>query len=216
MTKVRPGAQGGVTKLHVGCGPKNMLDDWWNVDVIPFRGLDQQLDVTKNWGMKDCLHFIYAEHFLEHLPLRSAFVFLANARESLIANGKIRLSTPSLEWVLATHFPSGQDDQSAIIKGTFSINRAFYGWGHSFLYSKPMLTNILQAAGFANILFQDYGVSSSPELCGLERHGGFSRRYGLPSVWIVEAQATDKDIQVEGGFMALAHEEFIKYVDGGH
>ena len=35
-----PNDPGGIARLHVGCGPKNLMADWWNVDIRSFKGID--------------------------------------------------------------------------------------------------------------------------------------------------------------------------------
>lgn len=65
----------GLKKLQVGCGPQNLMSDWWNVDIRAFPGIDQVMDVTKPWPF-DGVEYVYGEHFLEHLRLEGAIAFL--------------------------------------------------------------------------------------------------------------------------------------------
>lgn len=39
----------GIKRVQVGCGPHNILSDWWNVDIRQFDGIDQEMDVTMPW-----------------------------------------------------------------------------------------------------------------------------------------------------------------------
>lgn len=207
MTPLQP------RRVHVGCGPKNILAEWWNVDLRPFPGVDQVLDVTSEWPWKE-LDFVYGEHFLEHLPLDGALRFLKFACKALGADGRIRLSTPALEWVLKTHFSFAEDSEVAINE-TFAINRAFHGWGHKFLYSKSHLSSMLEAAGFEEPTFHEYGHSTTETLQGLERHGGYRVVGGYPSVWIVEA-SPGRDLNTDTRFLKDCEAKFLRYVASGH
>ncbi|WP_025895701.1 class I SAM-dependent methyltransferase [Kordiimonas gwangyangensis] len=102
--KLSPIEEGGIARVQVGCGPKNIKPDWWNVDIRPFPGIDAVMDVTKVWPWRGVLDYVYGEHFLEHLSLSDAIDFLTHSRAALKHGGALRLTTPSVEWVLKTHF----------------------------------------------------------------------------------------------------------------
>jgi len=214
--RLGPSHPNGIKKVQIGCGPHNILTDWWNVDIRPFPGIDQVMDVTKPWPFND-LEYVYGEHFLEHLSLEGAVDFLNNAWKSLKPRGIIRLSTPSLEWVLSTHFNLSEPSAEQRISSTFAINRAFHGWGHQFLYSQEFLTSVLENVGWREIQYCEYGKSEQPALTKLERHGRVSFFNGYPSVWIVEAMRGDSpsnsDIAAYNNFL---EQSYIKYVRGGH
>lgn len=201
-------------KLHLGCGPKSIMKEWWNVDIRSFPGIDEEMDVTKEWKYIDCFEYIYGEHFIEHLNIQDAYQFLCYANKSLIADGKIRLSTPSLEWVVKTHFTFTDSDETSCNQ-TLKTNRAFHGWGHRFLYSKAFLELILRASGFCDITFFEYSQSKDPELTNIESHGGYSCSYGFPSVWIVEAKK-GLTAKPDNKFLDLVYKEFVSHVNAGH
>lgn len=206
----------GIKQVQVGCGPHNVLPDWWNVDIRAFKGIDEVMDVTKPWVWEDALDYVYGEHFIEHLELKGAMDFLFNAFRALREGGKIRLSTPSLEWVLSTHFDVNALDDEVKVAKTLSVNRAFHGWGHQFLYSQAFLKKIVASVGFEDIAFFSYGESGDPNLNNMERHGGFRVSQGFPSVWIVEATRPEGRGNVDGGFIDSCHNNYIKYVMAGH
>ncbi|HVR41186.1 MAG TPA: hypothetical protein VMU84_18980 [Thermoanaerobaculia bacterium] len=171
-------------KLHVGCGPVH-LDGWINIDNRRYPAADYL------WDVRDGLPFrglarIFAEHFLEHLPLWEAQRFLTDCRNALADDGALRLSTPNLDWILATH------------RGSFELNKAFRGWGHQFLYDAATLTDVLHAAGFSRVEFHAYGESTIPELRGLERHERFADTPELPHVLVIEAHGHGKASDPEG------------------
>lgn len=206
----------GIKKLQVGCGPQNLMSDWWNVDIRAFPGIDQVMDVTKPWPF-DALEYVYGEHFLEHLRLEGAIAFLNNAWKSLKPGGVIRLSTPSLEWVLSTHFNLSETNPEARINYTFSINRAFHGWGHQFLYSKEFLTSLLQNLGWEKIEFCEYGKSKHPSLNGIEKHGGYQVANGYPNVWIVEGiRGNSRSESSVLSYQKSLDKSYVSYVRSGH
>ncbi len=205
-----------ITKVHVGCGPHNLLPEWWNVDLRDFKGIDQVMDVTCPWPWVNELHYIYGEHFLEHLSLEEGIQFLRHASHALCVGGKLRLSTPSLEWVLKTRFTFDEEGEKNRLQQTWLINRAFHGWGHKFLYSKAMLADLLQALGFRRIVFREYGESDDPVLQGIEQHGGWRVESGYPTVWIVEAIRPEKGLVVNEQFLEEAELWHMKYVRAGH
>src|SRR5215472_4449559 len=207
-----PEAIGGIRRLQVGCGPHNILSDWWNVDIRSFAGIDEVMDVTRSWRWSARLEYVFGEHFLEHLDIREGLKFLHFAGLALEIGGRIRLSTPSLEHVLSTHF--NLDHKQRDLSQTFAINRAFHGWGHRFLYSKEMLEHCVRSVGFDSVSFHHFGESPTPALQNLERHnpGGGGNR----GVWIVEAARSSNPLDLPADFLQRAEAEFGRYVDSGH
>lgn len=203
-------------KLHIGCGPKNIKDGWINIDIRKFPGVDLVMDVSQPWPSFGKISHIYAEHFLEHLSLNHAISFLTHASCNLHKDGRIRFSTPSLEWVLSTHFDLTKNSNTRPLSQSWAINRAFHGWGHKFLYSKEMLIEILSCTGFDNVTFHHYGESDDPHFIGIEQHGGYRLANEYPSVWICEATASTDNSHNLQRFLNDAQASFLKYVDSGH
>ena len=216
LQRLGPENPRGIKKVQVGCGPHNLMADWWNVDIRPFPGIDCVMDVTKPWPF-DGLEYVYGEHFLEHLSLEGAVAFLDNAWNSLKPGGVIRLSTPSLEWVLSTHFNLSETNPQRRIDSTFSINRAFHGWGHQFLYSKEYLSSLLEGLGWQGIRFFEYGKSDRPSLKNIERHGNYQVVNGYPNVWIVEATRGNNRSDSEVlSYKKTLDKSYISYIRSGH
>lgn len=174
------------TRLHIGSGSES-LPGWVNIDNKSLPGVDRVLDVRRGLPFRDVLS-IYAEHFLEHLSLDEGLAFLVECRRTLSEQGVLRLSTPNLDWVYATHYHPGQWPADAdAMRDCIQLNRAFRGWGHQFLYNRQMLGAALRGAGFAAVTFCRYGESGVPELSGLERHQTWQDSAELPHVLIAEA-----------------------------
>lgn len=174
------------TRLHIGCG-QEAIRGWINIDARPLPGVDRVLDVRQGLPFEDAAA-IYAEHFLEHLSPLDGLAFLRECRRVLAPDGILRLSTPNLDWVLASHYRFGQnlaEDERVI--DCFRLIRAFHGWGHEFLYNAGMLSAVLRAAGFDSVRFHSYGASDVAFLKGLERHETWEDTETLPHVLIAEA-----------------------------
>jgi len=169
----------------VGCG-REALPGWVNVDVEPFSSVDVVADVSKGLGFSDC-HAVFAEHFLEHLTIEEGIGFLVETHRALGDQGWLRLSTPNLEWVLATHYDAHAAPEEKALAG-LTLNRAFYGWGHRFLWNQSLLTEALEACGFTEIRWCRYGESELPFFQNLERHSTYEDSPQIPHVLIAEAR----------------------------
>ncbi len=173
-------------RLHLGSG-QLPIAGWVNIDVQALPGVDRVLDVRRGLPFEN-VAAIYGEHFLEHLELEEGLACLAECRRALAPDGILRISTPNLDWVFASHYRLGQwssDDEA--ISDCFRLNRAFHGWGHRFLYNRQALVAALTAAGFERITMHRYGESDVPELAGLERHEKSGDVPELPHVLIAQA-----------------------------
>lgn len=216
MIRLGPEHEHGIKKLQVGCGPKNILPDWWNVDIRQFPGIDLAMDVTQPWNLSN-LEYVYGEHFLEHLSLEGAIAFLDQAWQSLKPGGVIRLSTPSVEWVLSTHFELSETNPEKKVSSTFAINRAFNGWGHQFLYSQEFLTAVLENIGYQDVKYCEYGQSVHQALNDIEKHGGYRIANGYPTVWIVEGTKGESRSESQlASYISFIDDSYIKYVKSGH
>jgi predicted SAM-dependent methyltransferase len=172
-------------RLHVGCG-RARLQGWVNVDAQPLPGVDLVTDVTRGLGFSN-VEAIFAEHFLEHLTLSDALLFLAEAHRALIPGRWIRLSTPNLDWVWSTHYRFDHDPEVKR-QGALAINRAFRGWRHQFLWNRELLEEALVSCGFDEVRWCRYGESALPVFQGIERHETYHDTSDLPHVLVVEAR----------------------------
>lgn len=214
--RLSPSQPNGIKNLSVGCGPHHLRKNFWNTDIREFKGIDEAFNAVEPWPYIGILEHIYAEHFLEHLGVDEAINFLVYAGLALAEGGHIRLSTPSLEWVMSTHFRLDAACDEGRIADTLATNRAFHGWGHKFLYSKPFLRKLFDEIGFDDIQFCEYGRSDKETFSGIEQHGGFSVSGGYPSVWIIEATRRSGFMKRPLEFMEKVDCEFSRHVRGGH
>jgi predicted SAM-dependent methyltransferase len=195
-------------KLHIGCGGVH-LEGWVNIDSKPLPSVDVIADVTKEIPF---IHTkaIYAEHFLEHLELDQAIDFLLEAHRVLDADAWIRLSTPNLDWVWATHYDCHARPERQI-QHALHANRAFYGWQHRFLWNKPILEQALTSCGFIDLTWCRYTESEHLLFRGIERHEPSQDSVMHTHVIIVEARKGSPRPQELAEFQELARGEYLRH-----
>ena len=200
-------------RLHVGCGTE-VIPGWCNIDIQDLPGVDMVLDVTGGFPFSD-VEYIYCEHFIEHLRFDEGFRFLEACNEALSDGGVLRLSTPNLDWVYLTHYTADAADPSTRIANTFMLNRAFYGWGHQFLYNRDLLSAVLDAVGFQNLVECEYGISDRPALDGLERHERYGSTPEHSDILIFEAEKgrAKKKKAARASILQQAREELLNMLD---
>ena len=152
-------------RLHVGCGTE-IISGWCNIDLQKLPGIDLVLDVTREFPFSD-VDYIFCEHFIEHLRFDDGLRFLEGCWRSLTDGGVLRISTPNLDWVYLTHYSVEPGRTADRVSNTFMLNRAFYGWGHQFLYDRPTFRVALERAGFVEIEEFALQDSNDPILRGL-------------------------------------------------
>ena len=153
---------------------------------------------------------LFAEHFLEHLPLDEALAFLLEIHRVLGDGGRVRLSTPNLDWVLATHYPRRTEHEAVL--APLALNRSFYGWSHRFLWNRALLGEALAAAGFVEPRWYRHGESDWPTFRNLERHETYQDEPDLPHVLIVEARKGPPQPERLAAFRRLLREGFLDQV----
>jgi predicted SAM-dependent methyltransferase len=188
MDKYVAGA--GEKKLNLGCG-ENVLAGWLNVDFDPLSDEVVFLDATARFPLPDgVFDFIFSEHMIEHVSYAHAEHMLRECFRIMKAGGRIRISTPDLNFLMELY----RDDKSPLqeeyvrqtaeeagIKAldTHVINRFVREWGHLFIYDEKALRVALEQAGFAEIERCGLNESKAPALSNIEnetrRPPGFLR-----------------------------------------
>ncbi len=204
-------ADGSPVCLHIGSG-RERLPGWVNVDLQTFLEADVALDVTRGLPFSNVAR-IFAEHFLEHLPVAGALRFLSEANRALEPDGWIRLSTPNLDWVWRHVYDADADSPRDRVLAGIHANRAFYGWQHKFIWNRELLRQALEAAGFEEVRWCRYGVSRLPEFDGIERHEVYDDEADVPHVLIVEARKGRFDDDRYRRMMELLDIEFLQSLE---
>lgn len=197
-------------RLHIGCGGER-IEGWLNVDLQELPGVDVVCDVTEGLPFEGVKR-IFAEHFLEHLRVDDALDFLCEAHRVLVPGGIIRLSTPNLDWLMVCLY---RIDEPAELRRQMAItvNKGFRAWQHQFLWNRELLEEALQACGFAELTFCDYGESRHPELRGLERHLTSDDSPGFPHVLVVEATRATAQPERLARLRSHLEKDFLAHLD---
>jgi predicted SAM-dependent methyltransferase len=198
-------------RLHVGCG-RERFEGWVNIDAADLPGVDVVADVTRGLEFRDC-EAIYAEHFLEHLPLDRAVDFLVEAHRALAPGGLLRLSTPNLDWVWMTHYHADAFPE-AKQEGAIQLNRAFRGWEHQFLWNRELLGEALESCGFSELEWCRYRESRHDLFRGIERHESYPETPELPHVLIVEARRGPRRADRLAALRRRIDRDFLSHLQG--
>ncbi len=158
-------------RLHLGCGD-NYIAGWVNIDIA--GKVDLLADLRNPLPfMGQSISFIFSEHFIEHLTYDEGLNFLAECYRVLKPEGVVRISTPSLDYLIECYerrkiwifSDMGWTPQSPCK----FINEGMRLWGHLFVYDFEELVNSFQKTGFCKISSRDWRESKYKELENLER-----------------------------------------------
>lgn len=192
-----------IRKLHIGC-QANPIPNWLNVDLEPLERGIVIMDATKPFCFKnETFDYIFTEHMIEHVNFEEASNMLSECFRVMKTGGKVRISTPSLVFLMDLYANpekdiharyiafSGRyfDNQDIPLIPSVIVNNFFRDWGHKFIHDSESLKILLLKNGFKNITFCEVGNSNTPELANLERHGNeLSEEFNILESIVVEAE----------------------------
>ena len=172
-------------KLHIGC-QDHQIEGWLNTEYGwgPPPGV-LYLDATRPFPIDgNSFDYVFSEHMIEHVPVAGALSMLMECHRILRPGGRIRISTPPLEFLLDLmvrptpehlryadfHYREFLSDAPLKVPAAI-VNDYYRAWGHQFVYDRGSLTELLQRAGFANL--EEYPIEESRDdhLRGLENDG---------------------------------------------
>lgn len=176
-----------MNKLHLGAG-RNLLSGWLNTDnhELPqkhqtlLKQTTQHLDVTKEFNLEsNFFDYIFTEHVIEHMSYSDGVNMLTESYRVLKPGGRIRISTPDLEFLIRMYLEKDQLIKEYIkfsadrynLAGdtdTFIINNFVRDWGHEFIYDKKTMKSLLERIGFKDIKTYNIKESDDIHLCNLE------------------------------------------------
>jgi predicted SAM-dependent methyltransferase len=171
-------------KLHIGCGG-SLLEGWLNSDVAPYSSKVLQLDATTMFPFADeTFAYVFSEHMIEHISYAGGSAMLSECYRVLRKNGKIRISTPDLRFLIDLYSENKSPLQQEYIKwasdsfigapyydDTFVINNFVRDWGHLLIYDEKTLRSSLGKAGFTDIVRCELNESEDDQLKNLEHEG---------------------------------------------
>jgi predicted SAM-dependent methyltransferase len=174
--------QNEIRKLQIGCG-NNILDGWLNANYYTEASYLLHLDATEPFPLdNEKFDYIFSEHMIEHISYEDGLLMLSECFRILKPDGRIRISTPNLLFLVDLYQPNKSDLQLEYIKwatetfipnvgaheDTYTINNFFRNWGHSFIYDEKALRLSLEKAGFTNITKCELNQSDSDVFKNLE------------------------------------------------
>jgi predicted SAM-dependent methyltransferase len=168
-------------KLHIGCG-FNMLPGWLNSDFFPDSKSVIHLDATRRFPLSDeSFDYVFSEHMIEHVPYSGGRNMLQECQRILRRNGRVRISTPNLKFLIDLYSTVKTQLQEDYIRWSFEnhidfgipndamvINNYVRDWGHLFIYDEKTLRHSLEDAGFVDVVVFPIKESNDAVLRGLE------------------------------------------------
>ncbi|MBV7295649.1 methyltransferase domain-containing protein [Corynebacterium sp. TAE3-ERU12] len=172
-------------RLHLGTG-RVALPGWLNSDSSPLHPDYLPIDAAEPLPLpNDSINAVFCEHLIEHLSFTAGTAMVAEVFRILKPGGVIRVSTPDLQrlrgliakernsvqnqYVRVVNSPFGENPYSN--DPTFTLNSSFYNHGHRSLYTRGVLRQVFEKAGFESLSWTTPLVSKHQMLTGLEHHG---------------------------------------------
>lgn len=161
-----------IKKLQIGSGD-NLLEGWLNTD-------HSTLNAVVRFPIDDnVFDYVYNEHMIEHLTWQEGLFMLKEAYRVLKPGGRIRVTTPGLEFLIDLFINRNEFNTNYTAWGTIAnglphedpaivINNFVRAWGHQFIYSKELLVKTLEMAGFQNMTEYKILESDDPVFQNLE------------------------------------------------
>jgi predicted SAM-dependent methyltransferase len=191
-----------IHKLHIGCG-KNILSGWLNADLNPEKSLDIiHLDATKPFPfVENTFDYIFSEHMIEHISHQEGLLMLQECFRVLRPNGKIRIATPNLEFLVRMFANNRSDIEQEYLNwsnsnfckipktnsAAFVINNFMRDWGHTFIYDENTLHLSLENCGFSGIKILSIHNSDQSELKKLENTDRIPEKFLKLETMVFEA-----------------------------
>jgi len=174
-----------IKKLNIGCG-LNILDGWLNTDIAPLSSEVVYMDATTKYPFQEnSFDYVYSEHMFEHIEHVKGINMLKEVYKVLRPGGKIRISTPDMQFLIDLYNNDKTEVQNEYIKwsmakywpdinqlnDTYVINNFFYNFHHRFIYDFKTIQYLFNQVGFINVIKTEIGESVDENLRNIESHG---------------------------------------------
>lgn len=177
-------AKADVPRLQIGA-QSNSIQGWLNVDIMPKSRDVAYMDATQPFPFADnTFRYIYSEHMIEHISFHEAEFMLRECFRVLKPNGKIRISTPNLAFLIDLYDTTKSIQRDYINYSTqhylknkmpaqdvYVINNFMRDWGHQFIHDEKSLSYLVTQNGFINVIRCQVMESTDIYLRQLEQHG---------------------------------------------
>jgi predicted SAM-dependent methyltransferase len=154
-----------VRKLQLGADG-NDPEGWLSSDIV-VKNEEVYIDATQRFPLPDgSIHFILAEHLIEHLPWEDGLTMIKECHRVLAPGGKVRIITPNLVKLAQLVVGPLSDEDKRLIEMkldfhawdmppetpvAYLVNRQMRQWGHTFIYDPATLKKTFEVAGFTQI-----------------------------------------------------------------
>ena len=147
-------------RLNLGCG-EQYADDWHNVDFKSPHRKDETVDLTGElpWPAGSVAQ-VYAGHLLEHLTLDECAALLSRIKTCMVRYGAIMIVGPDVELAEVLQL-QGYALEVPLEQLKYGAGR-WAGDEHKWLCTRRQLTDLLQAAGFKEIV--ELSIDQVPRL----------------------------------------------------
>lgn len=183
-------------KLNIGCFTSFFMfhDIWVNVDKLDLSSVMQRRcrfmhqDVLIGIPYPDgAAAMIYHSDFFEHLSYHEAITFLKECHRVLKPGGLMRVCVPDLAAIIESYnthnldefnniqpieyqqFKSDAVRASMLMFGSLGSTQSAYH-GHQMMYDARGLKEILELAGFIDVVQKQIDDSQSPHMCNKDVH----------------------------------------------
>lgn len=178
-------------KLNLGCGNRERIPGFTNVDLVH----EKNVDIVSNVGKlpmiaSESVELIYASHVLEYFDRDEARDVLTEWKRLLMPKGVLRLAVPDFE-ALVVVYERGYELSDIIgpLYGKMSIGHGKNIY-HKTVYDYKSLRRVLQAAGFINVhmykwqntVHKDYDDWSQSYLPHMNKENGILISLNVESV----------------------------------
>jgi len=165
-----------VEKLHLGCGG-NRLSGWSNHD----RDVDIRQPLPCD---NDSVRLLFAEHVVEHITPKEAWLFFKEVRRVLRPGGAARFVVPCVDLIFERHDSQYAEFLRQRVKNDGSLEAAMSSiicnWSHQAVWTTHALQAVLGALGFKTGVSRPR-VSHFRELDDIDGH---HRSIGEHANWV--------------------------------